>query len=157
MPGYGIHSEDEGMLAWEWVEERMAASRNYWICTTRPDARPHAAPVWRAWVDGTLYFGSGPNSRKARNLARNPNVAVHLESGDEAVILEGVAEAIADPAPDLASRTAEALAAKYVDPQTGEPFRPESIEGFHAIRPTVALAWRERDFPASATRWRFGG
>jgi hypothetical protein len=24
-----------------------------------------------------------------------------------------------------------------------------------ALRPSLALAWREQDFPGSATRWRF--
>ena len=38
---------------------------------------------------------AGP--RKGRNLAENPNVAVHLESGDDVVILEGVAEVVTDP------------------------------------------------------------
>lgn len=146
------------MLPWSFVEERMAASRNYWISTTRPDGRPHAAPVWGAWVDGTLYFGSAPRSQKARNLAANPNVVVNLESGDEAVILEGKARFVTDPAPKLSARVADAFAAKYVDPETGEPFRPEGgAGGMYAVHPLVVFAWRERDFPTSATRWRFSG
>lgn len=147
-PEYGIHSEDEGMLDWDWVDERVAASRNYWICTTRPDGRPHAAPVWGVWVDGTLYFGSGSSSQKARNLAANPNVVVHLESGDEVVILEGVAEVVTAPDPALSERVSDAYEAKY-------GMRSDSIEGYYAVRPGVAFAWREQDFPTSATRWRF--
>jgi PPOX class probable F420-dependent enzyme len=155
MRNYGVSETEEGMLSWEWISGRMSESRNYWISTTRPDGRPHAAPVWGVWVDETLYFGTEPSSRKARNLAHNPNVAVHLESGDEAVILEGVAEELAAPGSSLSERIIEAYAAKYVDPETGEAFRPDSAAGMLAVRPRVVFAWLERDFPRTATRWVF--
>ncbi len=154
---YGISTSGDGMLPWSRVSERMSAARNYWVGTTRPDGRPHVAPVWGVWFDETFYFGTGPRSRKGRNLAENPNVVVHLESGDDVVILEGVAEAIADPDLSLFERITDAYAAKYVNPETGEPFRPESAEGMFAVRPRVAFAWLERNFPRSATRWLFGG
>ena len=100
--GYGIRSDDEGMLSWRFVDERMAGARTYWVATTRPDGRPHVAPVHGLWLDGTFYFGGDPRSRKSRNLAANPNVAVHPEGDDgDVVILEGVAEAVSDPDPTL--------------------------------------------------------
>ena len=155
MRNYGVSEAEEGMLSWEWVSGRMSESRNYWISTTRPDGRPHAAPAWGVWVDETLYFGTEPNSRKARNLAHNPNVAVHLESGDEAVILEGVAEELTAPDPSLSAKIIDAYAAKYKDPETGDEFRPESATGMHAVRPHVVFAWLEHNFPRTATRWVF--
>ena len=91
-PSYGISTAEEGLLPWSWVSEQMERSRNYWVCTTRPDGRPHAMPVWGVWVDDTLWFSTGDGSVKARNLAADPRVAVHLESGDDAVMLEGTAE-----------------------------------------------------------------
>ena len=36
-------------------------------------------------------------TRKARNVAVNPHLVVYLESGDDVVILDGVAEEITDP------------------------------------------------------------
>ena len=102
-PGYGIRREAEGLLPWSFVEERMAAAREYWVATVDPDGRPHLTPVWGLWVDGVFYFGSGPRTRKARNLAENLNVAVHPE-GDDVVILEGVAEVVTDPDPALSER-----------------------------------------------------
>ncbi|MDQ4107123.1 MAG: pyridoxamine 5'-phosphate oxidase family protein, partial [Actinomycetota bacterium] len=153
MRNYGVSEAEEGMLSWEWVSGRMSGARNYWISTTRPDGRPHAAPVWGVWVDETLYFGTDPNSRKARNLARNPNVAVHLESGDEVVIVEGVAEELTAPAPSLSRKVVAAYAAKDQDPDTGEEFHLENAEGLKAVRPRVVFAWLERDFPSTATRW----
>lgn len=96
-PGYGIRPDGEGILPWSFVDERMANARNYWAATTRPDGRPHAMPLSGVWIDGSFCFGTGPGSRKARNLAENPHLVVHSESGDEVVILEGVAELVADP------------------------------------------------------------
>lgn len=155
MPGYGVHSSGEGMLAWDHVDERMAEARNYWVATTRPDGRPHCAPVWGAWADEVFYFGTGPNSRKTRNLSENPNVVIHLESGDDVVILEGIAEEVGALDQLLFTRIADAYAAKYVLPETGEEFRPSGADGMYAVRPRVVFAWLERDFPRTATRWTF--
>lgn len=155
MRNYGVSEAEEGMLSWEWVSGRMSESRNYWVSTTRPDGRPHAAPVWGVWLEDTLYFGTAPGSRKARNLTHNPNVAVHLESGDEAVIVEGVAEELAAPNPSLSAKIIDAYAAKYEDPETGREFHLGSAEGLTAVRPSVVFAWLERDFPRTATRWVF--
>jgi Pyridoxamine 5'-phosphate oxidase len=64
-----------------------------------------------AWFDDAFFFGTDPNSRKARNLRANPEIVVHLESGDDCVILKGVVEEESDPG--LHRRAGEAYAAKY--------------------------------------------
>jgi PPOX class probable F420-dependent enzyme len=152
MQDYGISDEPEGLLPWSYASQRLAASRNSWIGTTRSDGRPHAAPVWGVWLDGSLYFGTGPGSVKARNLAANPALVVHLESGDDVVILEGEAQWLTDPDPALWQRIADQYAAKY------DGFRPDppSAEGpFVILRPRIAFGWLETDFVRSATRWSF--
>lgn len=140
---YGVPESVEGMLPWSYVEERMPGARNYWLATVRPDGRPHSVPVWGIWLDGTFYFGGGRRTRKARNLETNPHVVVHLESGDDVVILEGVAEEITDPS--LLVRIDDAYEAKY-GIRHGTPI--------WALRPRAAYGWD--DFPKSATRWLFG-
>jgi Pyridoxamine 5'-phosphate oxidase len=149
MKGYGIPADRKGMLEWKRVSQQLVESRNYWIATTRPDGRPHTVPVWGVWLDGALHFGTDRRSRKARNLATNQGTVIHLESGDDAVILEGVAEEIADPS--IIARIDAGYLAKYKMRLTEAP--GEVV--IYAVRPHVALAWRERDFPRSATRWRF--
>jgi len=94
-PGFGFDnatSPPGERMPWSRVEELLAGSRNYWIITTRPGGRPHAAPVWGLWREGMLYFATDRRSRRARNLGANTELVVHLESGDEVVILEGSAE-----------------------------------------------------------------
>jgi nitroimidazol reductase NimA-like FMN-containing flavoprotein (pyridoxamine 5'-phosphate oxidase superfamily) len=153
MPDYGISTEPKGLMSWDWVDEQMAKSRNYWICSTRPDGRPHSAPVWGVWLDGVLYFSCSRRSRKARNFDVKPAVAVHLESGDDAVMLEGEVEEIKDKA--LLARIVDLYAVKY------PPFRPDpdSEPGnvFYGVKPQSVFAWQERDFPNTATRWKFDG
>ena len=147
--GYGIDTTAEGLLPWSQVAERMAGSRNYWVGTTRPDGRPHAAPVWGIWLDETFYFATDPASRKARNLAGSPQIVVHLESGDDVVILEGTAHAVGDL--PLLARFADAYEVKY-------GFRPNvenAASGIYSLMPSAAYAWIEQDFPKSATRWTF--
>ena len=154
MQDYGISDEPDGLLPWSYASQQLTAARNYWIGSTRPDGRPHAAPVWGVWLDGVLYFGTGSGSVKARNLAANPALVVHLESGDEVVILEGEAQWLTDVDPALWERIADHYAAKYPG------FRPDppSPQGpFVALRPKIAFGWLEQDFVRSATRWTFGG
>ncbi|HLZ68902.1 MAG TPA: pyridoxamine 5'-phosphate oxidase family protein [Dehalococcoidia bacterium] len=155
---YGIQSGEEGMLPWAWARRRLEVAQNYWICSTRPDGRPHAMPVWGVWVDDVLLFGTGRDTRKARNIAANPHVAMHLESGDDAVMVEGVVEELRDAA--LLAKGDAAYLAKYIDPATGEGFHLAQVEGgdsgVYCLRPRLAQAWREANYPVSATRWRFG-
>src|SRR3954454_12265322 len=115
---YGVATTHEGQRRREWVDGQMTKSRNYWIASTRPDGRPHAAPVWGVWVDGVLYFSSDARSRKARNLAANPEVVAHLESGDDCVILEGRVEPMTDRDKLLALGVGKAYSTKYppIDP-----------------------------------------
>lgn len=60
-------------------------------------------------MDGVFYFGSGPQTRKARNLSENPGVAVH-PVGEDVLLIEGVAEVITDPDPALAERVLHSVA-----------------------------------------------
>jgi PPOX class probable F420-dependent enzyme len=146
---YGIHEDEEGLLDWSWATERLAQARNYWISTTRPDGRPHAMPVWGVWLDDAFYFSSAPSSRKAKNLAANPAIVVHLESGDEVVVLEGRAEHVTDE--DILRRLSEDYSRKYEFDVT---FTRQG-RGLVIVRPEIAYAWREQDFPATATRFEF--
>ena len=109
--GLGGGETDYDMTPWSHVEEQMTISRNYWVATARPDGRPHCMPVWGVWLNGTFYFGTDRASRKAKNLALNPLVVVHLESGDDAIILEGRLDQVGDP--DLLKRIDEAYFTKY--------------------------------------------
>lgn len=143
---YGIPDDEEGLLPWSFVAERLDENRNFWISTTLPDGSPHARPVWGVFVEGTFHCGGGERTRWVRNLAANPRVAVHGESGDEVVILEGEMERIDDDTAtrDLTDRVNAAYEQKY-GIEHGTPF--------FAVSPERVLAWN--GYPTDATRWTF--
>ncbi len=151
MPHYGVMPDQvDGMLNWDWVEQRLREARNYWICTVRKDGRPHSAPVWGAWVDGVLYFGTDHNSVKARNIRRDNRVVIHLDSGDETVILEGkLVEA------QVSASLQKRLGDRYVEKYALDPELEESDALLFRLVPRKVMAWLESDYPATATSWLF--
>lgn len=156
IPGYGVPETREGMLSWSWAVERLENAIHYWIGTTRPDGRPHAAPVWAVWVDGMIVFEGGPDSRRGRNIAANPAVVIHVESGDDIVIVEGVAEETSRPEPALESRLIDAFSSKY-GPRYDYQYDPANWRegGLYLVRPRKVLAWGSFAIK-DATRWTFG-
>ena len=146
---YGLGKARKGTMKWPAVTRQLEGARNYWIATTRSDGRPHAMPVWGFWLDGALFFGTGRDTLKARNLQRRPAAIIHLESGDDVVILECLVSEL-DLSGDMRKKLDKASQKKYKMPMV---VAPDSMV-FRA-QPKVALAWREKDFPKSATRWTF--
>ncbi|MBI2868077.1 MAG: pyridoxamine 5'-phosphate oxidase family protein [Chloroflexi bacterium] len=153
-PSYGIvdAAHGSGLLPWKWVTDRMSQARTYWIGTTRPSGAPHVTPVWGLWLNGAFSFATDRNSRKGRNIAHSPRMVLHLESGEDVVILEGVAEEVTKAA--ALKQFAEAYAAKY---QVEVDVTPEArrVNAVFVVRPRTAYAWLESDYPGGATRWEF--
>jgi len=151
MPDYGIQpaTKGAGLLPWSFVSEQMTAAHNYWVVSTSPKGKPHAAPIWGLWLEEVFYFSSGRASRKARNWAANPAAVVHSESGDDAIMLEGEVEVVDEKnEKDLLSSLDQAYRTKYKFAFLG----PGNI---YRLKIQRAFAWREADFTESATRWIF--
>ena len=147
---YGVASDapDFVPMEWSWVTNQLAEARNYWIATVGRSGKPHVTPVWAVWLDDAVCFGTDRDSAKGRNITRNPEVAIHLESGDDVIITYGTAEAIANEA------TLAAFVSAY-DVKYGIKLDPsDDATTLLAFRPTKVLAWRESDFPSTATRWQ---
>lgn len=100
-------------LPWSHVEQRLTDAKHYWLCSVRPNGRPHAIPKWAVWVNGRIYFDGSPETRHAKNIAENPYVSVHLESGEDVVIVEGTAKAVVKPSRELGIQVAQAYTTKY--------------------------------------------
>jgi hypothetical protein len=113
------------------------------------------------WLDGSLFFCTGPDERKARNLDRNPHCAVttgcnSLSEGLD-VVVEG--DAVRVSADTRLRRIADEYVSKY-----GEDWRFTVGEGMflqgsvsalvYEVRPKKVLGFaRGEDY--SQTRWRF--
>jgi hypothetical protein len=155
-------------LPWSRPRDLLAASPppsgdplTFFLGTSRPDGRPHAAGVGSVWSDGDLYFTSGPGTRKTRNLAANPacTISVKLEGID--LVLEGEAARVTDRATLEqmaglfraggwpAEVDGDAFTAPFSAPSAGPP--PWHLYRFR-FHTAVGVATAE---PYGATRWRF--
>lgn len=150
---YGVPADRDGLLPWSHAAQRLADAHNYWIATTRPDGRPHVTPVWGVWLDDALFFDGSPETRRGRNIAANPAVVAHLESGSDVVIVEGEATELVGAPLALRARLAAAYTEKYE--ASGYAPTPDVWEngGLYVLTPRKVLAWTS--FPTDMTRWRF--
>ncbi len=138
-PGYVDNPQKT--VAWEYVVQRLSESKNYWLCLVRPDGRPHAIPRWGVFVEDKFYYDGSPETRHARNIMENPHVALHLESGDQALIAEGNSAPVGKPAPGLTAKIAAAYSAKYAS--FGYSPKPDQWDqgGLYVFTPKKILVW----------------
>jgi nitroimidazol reductase NimA-like FMN-containing flavoprotein (pyridoxamine 5'-phosphate oxidase superfamily) len=94
-------SEPEAQpTSWDDTLAAIKQAEIFWISTVRTDGRPHVTPLVAVWLDDALHLSTGPDEQKARNLARNPHVALttganEWQSGLD-VVIEGEAARVTD-------------------------------------------------------------
>src|SRR3954468_18816240 len=143
---------DGGALA-----DRAAA----FLGTVRPDGTPHSARIGAAWHDGHVYFQTGRQTRKARNLKANPACTLSTSLTGIDLVFEGHAERVTD-GPTLEAVAAvwrdsgwaaevsrDGIVAPYNAPGTGPPPWQVYRVAAHTV---FAVATAK---PYGATRWQF--
>jgi PPOX class probable F420-dependent enzyme len=109
------------------------------LATVLPDGAPHTVPLWIGVHDDKIVFLTGPGSRKARNLRRDPRVALSIIPADnpfQPVIVRGRVTEWLDG--DAAWEIIDQISAKY----TGAPYSREQERVVAVIEPerqTVGL------------------
>jgi len=155
-------SDDATPTPWAEASEHLEKSEVYWLSTVRPDGRPHVTPLIAVWMDGALYFCTGADERKARNLAASARcvITTGCNTMDEGLdlVLEGDAVRVTDE--ELLQRVADAYVVKY-----GSDWRFTVRNGAFVadvgnvalvfdVEPTTAFGFgKGKTF--SQTRWRF--
>lgn len=85
------------------------------LATLLPDGAPHSVPMWIGRDGDRIAFLTSPGSRKARNLDRDPRVAISLTNRDKpndmAYLRGRVAERVEG---DRAWQIIDAMADKYI-------------------------------------------
>jgi len=151
--GYADHPAS--YVDWEWVAGQMTRAENYWLSSVRPDGRPHVVPRWGAFIDNKLYYDGSPETRHARNIMKNPNVTLHLESGYKVVIMEGISKPAGKPDMEFAKQLAGTISRKYSD----QGYSPEPDQwdkgGLYVFSPRQCLAWTS--FYENPTKFLFEG
>lgn len=154
MPGYGLlpAGEGSGLLPWSWAEQRLVASRNYWVATVWPQRRPHLMPVWGMWAEDAFWFSSSKGSRKTRNLLANSRCVVSTEDANNPVVVEGVAALVDDR--DTLAQVLAWENEKYNTGYTSELLNPE-VNSCFRVTPIWVFGLAAEDFTGSPTRWDF--
>jgi Pyridoxamine 5'-phosphate oxidase len=130
-----------------------------WLTTINPDGSPHVMPLGTIQVGGVRYFTSGPRTRKARNLFRDPRCVLSVATQPFDLVIEGTVERVSDEdelrtvagayaAQGWPARVeGDALTADYNAPSAGPP----PWHAYRIVASTVyALATAE---PGGATRF----
>jgi PPOX class probable F420-dependent enzyme len=102
------------------------------LATVLPDGAPHTVPLWIGVHGDKIVFLTGPGSRKARNLRRDPRVALSVIPADnpfQPVIVRGRVTEWLDG--DAAWEIIDQISAKY----TGAPYSREQERVVAVIEP----------------------
>jgi general stress protein 26 len=149
--------------ALEALESAEPKKETPFLATTRPDGRPHVAGVGALWDSGKVYFVSGAETRKSRNLAENAKCAIAMSLTGIDLVIEGAAERVTDDATlqRLAKRYGDqgwpatvkdgAFTHEYSAPSAGPP--PWDL---YEVAPVTVFGVLTVE-PGGATRWRFDG
>lgn len=74
------------------VHDRLTNEQIAWLTTVGRDGTPHPRPVWFLWDGETFLVYSQSNTAKLAHIARNPRVALNLNSdshGGDVIIITG--------------------------------------------------------------------
>ena len=142
-----------GHIPFRKIDIWLQGYRSIWLSTTRPDGRPHAAPVWYWWDDRSIFFITGKATQKAKNLAHQNWVVFQAGDGDDVIILQGRAELMTDMA-EIEQITRHYMA-KDVDPFSGAQ-ATITTEGdlVYQVKIQHIMAW-EYASVQTRTDWRF--
>jgi len=151
-------SEGATPTGWKEAQELLEKASIYWLSTVHPDGRPHVTPLFAVWLEGSIYFSTGPEERKAKNLVDNLHCVVTtgcnvIEGLD--VIVEGDAEKVSDDA--TLKAVAEVFATKYdwhYEVRKGALYGEGGRAEVYRVAPVTAFGFGKGD-TFSQTRWRF--
>lgn len=158
-------SDDEAVAtSWSEARRELETAEIFWLTTVRPGGRPHVTPLIAVWRDDAMYFVTGPEERKARNLAANAHCV--LTTGRNALgegldlVVEGEAVRVRDGG--ALERVAAAYEAKYgpvfTSPEGTFHGLADTIRGGDAlvyeVAPAKVLGFAKGK-PFGQTRWTF--
>jgi PPOX class probable F420-dependent enzyme len=107
------------------------------VATLMPDGSPHSVPVWVGVEEGRVAFLTSPNSRKGRNLERDPRVCVSLTDAERPFTMAQVRGRVVERWDDAAAwEVIDRISRKY----TGGPYAVRTDRTLYLIEPEHAWA-----------------
>jgi hypothetical protein len=117
---------DLPLLDWAGIEARLDGGisqapdsggpnrHTWWLTTINGDGSPHVTGIGALWADGTFWSETGAQTRKAKNLARDPRRLLSVATHEFDLAVEGTA---AGRSPTVASQHLSKL--RFVGPVEG--------------------------------------
>jgi nitroimidazol reductase NimA-like FMN-containing flavoprotein (pyridoxamine 5'-phosphate oxidase superfamily) len=159
----GFSSPDAVPTPWQEARRALTDAELYWLSTVRPDGRPHVTPLLGVWLHGALYFCTGPEERKAKNLAQNQSCVLTTGRND----LEGLDLVVEGQALIVEQEAERRSVADTFESKYGSHFSSpdgtwaglgDAIRGGEAplyrVAPSTAFGFGKGG-PYSQTRWSF--
>lgn len=130
------------------VDAFLQSERTCRVASAGADGRPHVTPLWFVWHGGALWLTSLVRSQRWTDLARDPRVAVVVDTGEQygelrGVEITGTATPVGDvprgaePHPELAEPE-RLFAGKYAGT---DEFTPDGRHGWLRIDPDKLVSW----------------
>lgn len=153
-------SDQAEAMPWPEAVAKLEQAELFWVSSVRVDGQPHVTPVVAVWMEGALYFSSGRQEQKSRNLAANPHCSVTTgcNKWNEGVdiVLHGVVEIVQDLS--HLQRVADVFFAKYGSDWAFEVADDGTFNGpegalVYRLEPKQVLGFGKGQF--THTRWDF--
>jgi PPOX class probable F420-dependent enzyme len=107
------------------------------LATVMPDGAPHSVPVWIGTEGDRIVFLTDPRSRKARNVAADPRVAISITEADRPNAMAHIRGRVVDVVEgDAAWTIIDRLSDKYL----GMPYPLRTDRAVYVIEPDHAFA-----------------
>jgi general stress protein 26 len=165
MPYFDGSFSSPGTKATPWSDARTALDEAevFWLSTVRRDRRPHVTPLLGVWMGDSLYFCTGPDERKAKNLKLNMHCILttgHNTLRGLDLVLEGDATEVTDEAErgSVADRFESKYGSHFAAPEgtwsgLGDAMRRGDAL-LYRVAPSRVFGFRKGG-PYSQTRWDF--
>ena len=149
-------------IPWAEAQDALTRAEMFWLSTVRPDGRPHVTPLISVWLDNALYFCTGEDERKRKNLAQNPSCILttgcnRIGEGLD-IVVEGKAMRVITES--QLRGVADAYEAKY-GPDWRFDVHDDVVRGnegnvawVYRVIPVVAFGF-QKGSSYGQTRWRF--
>jgi PPOX class probable F420-dependent enzyme len=107
------------------------------VATVLPNGGPHSVPVWIGLEGNRIAFPTGPDSRKARNLERDPRVAISITDREQRYTMAQVRGRVSERVEGEAAWVIiDRISHKY----TGQPYPLRTDRVVFLIEPEHAQA-----------------
>lgn len=107
------------------------------VATVSPDGGPHSVPVWVGLDSNRIAFLTDPASRKARNLAHDPRVAISITDHERPYAMAQVRGRISER---LEGEAAWTIIDRISHTYTGQPYPLRTDRVVFLVEPEHAWA-----------------